>query len=87
VRQAVVALQAAYRPDGFKVGLNQGRAAGAGIFGHLHIHFVPRWNGDTNFITVLADTRVLPESLDVTYERLLAALRDPGAPADAPRGA
>jgi ATP adenylyltransferase len=80
VRRAVVALGAAYRPDGFNVGLNQGRGAGAGILGHLHVHVVPRWHGDTNFITVLADTRVLPEAIEATYDRLVAALRDEAAP-------
>jgi len=74
VQRAVTALAAEYRPDGFNVGLNQGRAAGAGIEDHLHIHVVPRWSGDANFVTVLADTRVLPETLDTTWERLRGRL-------------
>jgi ATP adenylyltransferase len=84
VRRAVLALGVAYRPDGFNVGFNQGRVAGAGILGHLHVHVVPRWNGDTNFMTVLADTRVLPETLEASYDRLLAALRDEAAGANVP---
>jgi len=74
VQVATRALDAAYHPDGFNVGLNQGRVAGAGVLGHLHIHLVPRWNGDTNFMPVIGETRVLPESLDATYDRLAAAL-------------
>src|SRR5262245_56139790 len=67
------AMRAAYRPDGMNIGVNSGRAAGAGAVGHLHVHFVPRWNGDTNFMTTVAETRVLPESLAATYDRLHAA--------------
>jgi ATP adenylyltransferase len=74
VQRAVRALRAAYRPDGFNIGMNQGQVAGAGVAGHLHVHVVPRWNGDTNFMPVLGDTRVLPEALDTTYSRLAAAL-------------
>jgi ATP adenylyltransferase len=75
LQSAERALRAAYTPDGFNMGANLGRVAGAGVVGHLHFHLVPRWNGDTNFMPVIGDTRVLPESLDVTYDRLAAALR------------
>ena len=74
VKAAVRALGRAYAPDGFNIGVNQGRAAGAGVPGHLHIHVVPRWSGDVNFMPIVGDTRVLPETLDTTYDRLVAAL-------------
>ena len=74
VRTAVRTIGRAYHPDGYNVGLNQGRSSGAGVPDHLHMHVVPRWSGDSNFMSVIAETRVLPESLDTTYDRLLGAL-------------
>jgi ATP adenylyltransferase len=74
VQRAVEALRREYRPDGFNVGINQGRVAGAGIDDHLHVHVVPRWNGDTNFMPVMGDVKVLPESLETTYDRVRSAL-------------
>ena len=68
--RALQVLQKAYRPQGFNIGINIGAAAGAGILDHIHVHVVPRWGGDTNFMSTLAQTRVLPEMLDVTYERV-----------------
>ncbi|HSS08367.1 MAG TPA: HIT domain-containing protein, partial [Acidimicrobiales bacterium] len=67
---AVTAIKRAYRPDGLNLGVNLGRAAGAGIPGHFHVHVLPRWNGDTNFMTSVADTRVIPESLPDTDAKL-----------------
>ncbi len=68
------ALESLYHPDGYNLGMNIGRAAGAGIAGHLHMHVLPRWTGDTSFVTTVGETRVEPEELPVTYRRLQEAL-------------
>ena len=73
VRLAVAAIRAAYAPDGVNVGINLGAGAGAGIPDHLHVHCLPRWSGDTNFMTAVAETRVLPEPLAVSFAKLRAA--------------
>lgn len=73
VRDAIVAVKAAYRPHGVNVGINLGTAAGAGVPDHLHVHVLPRWAGDTNFTTAVAEVRVLPEPLSDTWRKLRAA--------------
>lgn len=65
------ALESEYHPDGYNIGFNLGRAAGAGVAHHLHMHILPRWTGDANFVSVVAETRVLPEELPRTYRRLI----------------
>jgi diadenosine tetraphosphate (Ap4A) HIT family hydrolase len=72
-RAAVRALKAAYKPQGVNVGINLGEAAGAGVPSHLHVHVLPRWNADSNFMTAVAETRVLPEALPVTWAKLRGA--------------
>jgi ATP adenylyltransferase len=73
-RRAERVLRAIYKPDGLNMGLNLGESAGAGVAHHLHLHAVPRWSGDTNFMTVLGETRVLPETLQQSWQRLREAL-------------
>ncbi len=72
LKRAIAALKLAYSPEGFNVGMNLGKVAGAGIADHLHYHLVPRWGGDTNFMPVLADTKVMIETLDASWARIRA---------------
>ena len=71
-------LRAVYRPHGLNIGMNVGECAGAGVAGHIHMHVLPRWPADSNFMTTIGETRVLPESLEATYARLLEAFRSDG---------
>jgi ATP adenylyltransferase len=75
-RHTIGALRTAMTPDGFNTGLNLGKVAGAGIAEHLHLHIVPRWQGDTNFMPMLADTHVIPQALEATREALIEALAE-----------
>src|SRR5262245_12269894 len=70
IQRAEAALIEAYQPHGFNIGVNLGKPAGAGVLDHLHVHIVPRWNGDTNFMTVVGEMRVLPENIGASAERL-----------------
>ena len=72
--RAEEALTGLYKPDGLNIGMNLGDSAGAGVPGHIHMHVLPRWTGDASFMTTIAETRVLPETISATYERVKAAL-------------
>ncbi len=76
VRASMLALERCMRPGGFNVGMNIGRAGGAGIEQHVHVHVVPRWEGDTNFMSIVADTRVVPEALQACHARLQPVLAE-----------
>ncbi len=70
-QQGIRILREVYQPEGFNLGINQGRVAGAGVEGHIHLHVVPRWAGDNNYMPVIADARVMPQSLEESYDALL----------------
>ena len=76
VRETTIRLKRAVRAEGFNIGCNQGAAAGAGIAEHLHVHVVPRWAGDTNFMPVLADVRVMPQYLEATFDKVVVEFAD-----------
>ena len=77
VQQATTALGGAYSPDGLNVGANLGRSAGAGVPGHVHVHVLPRWGGDTNFVTTIAEARVLPEDLRTSWKKVRSSWPEP----------
>jgi ATP adenylyltransferase len=74
--RAEAALRSLYKPDGLNIGMNVGACAGAGVAGHIHMHVLPRWYGDASFMSTVGETRVLPEELGTTWERLRGALKD-----------
>ena len=74
IRQGIAALRKAWNPEGFNIGANIGKVAGAGVKDHVHMHVVPRWAGDTNFMPLFGETRVIPQTLEETYDELKAAL-------------
>jgi ATP adenylyltransferase len=76
VSRATTVLRAVYKPQGFNIGINIGAAAGAGVPGHIHIHIVPRWGGDTNFMSTVGEVRVLPEELQESYRRIKEGWQD-----------
>jgi ATP adenylyltransferase len=73
-RRMEIAIRKIYRPGGLNIGMNIGKSAGAGVAGHIHMHILPRWSGDVNFMTAIGETRVLPEDLDTAYQRLRSAM-------------
>jgi ATP adenylyltransferase len=83
-QRCLAALRTALHPDGFNLGINQGKVAGAGLADHVHLHIVPRWNGDTNFMPVLADVKVMPDLLQNTYRKIHAALAPLMRPKESP---
>jgi ATP adenylyltransferase len=85
VQQSLRAIRKAYAPEGFNLGVNQGKVAGAGIEHHIHLHIVPRWGADTNFMPLLGETRVLPQHLKASYQRLKAAFGTKRTAAASPR--
>ncbi|MEO0258020.1 MAG: HIT domain-containing protein [candidate division WOR-3 bacterium] len=76
IKESIVALKKEGAPDGFNIGVNIGRVAGAGFEDHIHFHVVPRWNGDTNFMPVVGEVRVIPEGIQKTYERLIKYFKE-----------
>lgn len=75
VRKMIKVIREEYRPEGFNLGMNMGRVAGAGIADHIHMHIVPRWGGDSNFMPIVGETKVMPEMLETTYDRLKARIK------------
>ncbi len=76
VKKSVLVLKKVYSPEGFNIGMNIGRTAGAGVESHIHVHVVPRWNGDSNFMPVISSTKVISETLDNTYEKISKAFKE-----------